>query len=89
MPKQEPTISPIRQITIITTTAIQPPAAMAAISAFVPATMALTAAAVALTAALMPAAVAFAAARAVCAAVLAAFAVQLPLPLHGQSAPQF
>ncbi len=37
MPKQEPTISPIRQTTIMTTTAIHPPAAIAAISAFVPA----------------------------------------------------
>lgn len=59
MPKHEPTISPITQITRMITTATHPPAAIAAISAFVPAMMALTAAAVALTAALMPAAVAF------------------------------
>ena len=44
MPKQEPTISPITQITRMITTATHPPAAIAAISAFVPAMMALTAA---------------------------------------------
>ena len=40
MPKQEPTISAMRQITTMTTTATQPPAAIAAASAFIAAAMA-------------------------------------------------
>ena len=51
MPKQEPTISAMRQITTMTTTATQPPAAMAATSAFIAAAMALIAAAMAFAAA--------------------------------------
>ena len=51
MPKQEPTISAMRQITTMTTTATQPPAAIAAASAFIAAAMALIAAATAFAAA--------------------------------------
>lgn len=51
MPKQEPTISAMRQITTMTTTATQPPAAIAATSAFIAAAMALIAAATAFAAA--------------------------------------
>ena len=64
MPKQEPIIIAIRQIMIITKTAIQPPAAIAAISAFVPAIIAFTARAIALATAFAVTAAAFAAARA-------------------------
>lgn len=52
MPKQELAISPTTQSTRMTTTATQPPAAMAAISAFVPTMIALTAATVAFAATL-------------------------------------
>ena len=75
IPKQEPIIMPMRQITIITSTATQPPAAMAAISAFVAAMMAFTAAMVALTATFAAVTAAFAATRAAWAAALAALAV--------------
>ena len=51
MPKQEPTISAMRQITTMTTTATQPPAAIAATSAFIAAAMALIADAMAFAAA--------------------------------------
>lgn len=60
---------------MITTTDTQPPAAIAAISAFVPAIIALTAVTVALAAALIVVAVAFAVAFAACALFCEAFAV--------------
>ena len=50
MPKQEPTISPIRQTTMMTVTETHPPAAIAAAKAFALAITALTAVVVALTA---------------------------------------
>lgn len=75
IPKQEPTISAIRQITIIMITATEPHAAMAAISAFVPAIADFIAAAVALTVAFAVCTAAFAVALAACADFFAAFAV--------------
>ena len=48
IPKQEQTINAIRQITMIITTATQPPAAIAAANALIPAIIAFTAAIVAL-----------------------------------------
>ena len=51
IPKQEATIKPIKQITIIATTATQPPAAIAAISYLIAAAIALIAAAMAFAAA--------------------------------------
>ena len=74
-PKQEPTIKAIRHISRMITTAIQPPAAMAAINPFTAAMVAFMAVAVTLTAALTPVTVAFAAALAAWAAAFAAFAV--------------
>ena len=67
-------MSAIRQMTTITTTATQPPAAIAATSAFVAAIIALTAAIVAFTTAFAVTTAAFAAALTACAA-FAAFAV--------------
>ena len=66
IPKQDATIRPIKQITIITTTATQPPAAMAAISSLMAATIAFAAATAALYAAI-----------AACLAISAAFCAAL------------
>ena len=73
IPKQDATIRPIKQITIITTTATQPPAAMAAISSLMAAAIALMAAAIAFAAA--TAALYAAACLAISAAFCAALAV--------------
>ena len=67
IPKTEPQIRAIRQITTMTATATQPPAAIAATSALVAAMIALTAAIVALTASFTPATAALAVALAACA----------------------
>ena len=68
IPNTEPAIKATRHSTIITTTATQPPAAIAAIRPFTAAMIAFTAAMVALAAALIVAAVALAVAFAACAA---------------------
>ena len=64
IPNTEPRSIPIRQITIMTKIAIQPPAAIAAINAFVPAIIALTASAIAFAIAFAVTTAARAAARA-------------------------
>jgi hypothetical protein len=69
IPNTAPSKSAIRQITIITTTAIQPPAAIAAIRDFVAAIIALTVAMMALTVAFTPVAIDFAVVLAACAAL--------------------
>ena len=74
MPKQEPTINATSIITMMITTATQPPAAIAATSSLTAAMIALTAATHALAAALAAAAAALAVALAICTAFSAAFA---------------
>ena len=75
MPKQEPTIRPIRQIITMARIATQPPAAIAATSAFTDAIMAFIVAEMPFAAAFAVAAAVLAAARAAWAVIFAAFAV--------------
>ena len=75
IPKQDATIRPIKQMTIITTTATQPPAAMAAINSLIAAAIALIAAAIAFAAATAALYAAIAACLAISAAFCAALAV--------------